>query len=60
MGKNKKKESIFNKVVLTKLDSFMKKNPNKTILITLYKTQLPMDQRPLYITPAELNVTVGT
>jgi hypothetical protein len=37
-------------MVLVKLDSYMYKNSNRSILTTLHKTQLQMDQRTLHKT----------
>jgi hypothetical protein len=44
------KRQNLQQMVLLKLDSFMQNNPNKSILITLHKTQLQVDQRPQHIT----------
>lgn len=47
-------------MVLVKLDFFMQKDTNRSILITLHKTQVPVDQRaqnkPRYTEPVEEKV----
>ena len=35
-------------MVLVKLDAYMQKNANRSILITLHKTQVQMNQRPSF------------